>query len=297
MEPSLLPAVTRARDHQAAFHLHPRRLVRDLVFVMGGLAVLVVLLDLWLYSAAAVATPYLRTLFDAQSETGLGSWLAVSQAVLIAATLWLLTSAYRHGGASRLRQGGWALLAVFFTYLAFDDGTQLHERIGTAFADAHATGLQAGFPSFAWQVLFGPFFAGMALFIGLFLWKELRTPRLKALTAAALALLALAVAMDFVEGLDADHPLNVYAHLAAGGNLDDHAQVFFRMNGLDAVTHVAQAIEESIEMVAMTLLWAVFLLHFADTVDGVRLSWTHAEAEGTGSAPARPACPSLTVRA
>lgn len=249
-----------------------RRRVRDLLFAMVYLEVLVVVLDLWLNLCAVLPSDDLRAFFDATSEQGLGSWLAVTQTSLIALTLWGMAAAYRP--APRWRRAGWAVLAAFFSYLALDDGTRLHERVGSAFADSSlsASGVGAAFPSYYWQLLFGPFFAAMAVFMVVFLWAELRRPRHRALVGAALGLLALAVALDFVDGLGPDHPLNVYAHLATVWDLDPRTRALFGMGGLDAVVHLSRSVEESTEMLAMTLLWVTFLSHFVATVGGDRKS-------------------------
>ena len=194
--------------------LRPHRLVRDLTFVMIWSAVVVVLLDVWLFLSGTIASYSLAGLFDATSELGLSSWIAVTQASLTAVTVWGLVLLHR-SGESRLRFWGWTVLAVFFTYLALDDGTHLHERIGVAFGEsgASSTGIAAAFPSYSWQFLLGPFFAAMGMFTLLFLWREVRDPRLRWRFVSALALLGLAVAMDFVEGLEEGSPLNLYARL------------------------------------------------------------------------------------
>ena len=279
--PGSLPSVYPEPLH-ADVRLDARHLVRELVLVMVGLEVLAVLLDLWLHCGEAIPSYELRELFDATREGGLSSWLAVTQAGLVALTVWAVVALYRHAGLPRAQRIGWTALAVFFTYLAFDDGTRLHERFGTAFDESAASegGVGAVFPSYYWQLLLGPFFAAMGLFMLVFLWRTLRERRLRLLLCGALALLALAVAMDFVEGLNPAHPLNLYAALAAPVGMEPHAQAVFGPGAYETAVHIAMALEESVEMTAMTMLWAVFLLHAAGTVTGVRLRWSAGDAEG-----------------
>lgn len=264
-----------AAPPSVTFHPAPRQTVSNLVFGMVWAGAMVVVLDVWLHLGGGIASPDLAGLFDATSEDGLGSWLSVTQTVLIALTLWGLAAVVRQSGASRARSAGWAALAVLFTYLAFDDGTRLHERVGSAFGASAAseTGLGGAFPSYYWQLLFGPAFAAAGLFMAVFLWRELRQPRLRRLVAGALALLAVAVGLDFVDGLGAGHPLDVYGQLGTRPNIEAAAAAWFGMTGTDAVVHLSRAVEESVELVAMTLLWSVFLTHLGSVVGGVHLSW------------------------
>ncbi|HYE95411.1 MAG TPA: hypothetical protein VD962_04330 [Rubricoccaceae bacterium] len=267
------PAAPRLRAPHAAFRVDARVLVRDLVVVMFTLEALVVVFDVWLGYGRVFATPDLRAFFDATLEGGFASWLAVTQTALVALTLAAMAAAYRQMGYPRRRWGGWAALAACFAYLAFDDGTQFHERMGTAFAEAEASGrgIGAAFPSYYWQLLFGPLFLGMAVFMAGFLAQELRSARLRLLVGVAFGLLAFAVVLDFVDGLDADHPMNLYARLAEGH--DALAFSLFGVRAFEAAIHLSRALEEAVEMAAMTTLWAVFLLHFAGTAAEVRLRW------------------------
>lgn len=238
------------------------------------LAGLLVALDVWLYCAEAAPAGF-RDLFDNTSERGLGSWLAVTQTGFIALTLWGVAHLHARLGASRGRRAGWIVLALFFAYLAFDDGTRFHERVGTAFAKTRAaeTGLGGAFPSYYWQLLFGPFFAGMGLFMLVFLWRELCIRKLRLMVVAALGLLALAVAMDFVEGLQETHPLNGLSRLAAIGLLGLDTYLLFGMSAMETMVHLARSVEESLEMMAMTTLWGAFLLHVVETAPEIRLRW------------------------
>ena len=55
----------------------------------------------------------------------------------------------------------------------------------------------------------------MGLFLLVFLWRELKPRHAGVLVLAALSCFAFAVGLDFIEGLDRDHPLNVYARIDA----------------------------------------------------------------------------------
>lgn len=282
-----------------ALRVGSRQAVSNLTFGMVWLAAVVVVLDVWFCLANGLGSVPLGEVFDATSEIGLGSWLSVTQAALLALTLGGVAALHRAAGAPRARRWGWAVLACFFAYLAVDDGVRLHERVGAAFGATAAadTGLGALFPSYNWQLLFGPALAGFGGFTALFLWREVPGARLR--TAGAFALLATAIGLDFVDGLDPEHPLNAYAWLARDGRLDATALVLFDREGLDAVVHVSRAVEESLEMVAMTLLWTAVLGHALAASPGLRLHWdAPAPAALAPGAPARqPAGAGRTLRA
>lgn len=250
-----------------------RPAVANLTFGMVWLAALVVVLDVWFCLGNGLGSPPLGEVFDATSETGLGSWLSVTQAALLALTLAGVAALHRADGAPRVRRRGWALLAGFFAYLAVDDGVRLHENVGAAFGRTAAdqTGLAALFPSYNWQLLFGPPLVALGGFTAVFLWREVPGARWR--VAGAFALLAAAVGLDFIDGLDAAHPLHAYAWLARDGRLDATALALFDREGLDAVIHVSRAVEESLEMVAMTLLWTTVLAHAHAAFPGLRLRW------------------------
>ncbi len=234
---------------------------------------LVVLLDVWLYWGNMIPSPDLAKLFDSTSESGFGSWLAVTQTMLIAVTLWVMAAAIKSREVLGIRWVSWTVLALFFTYIAFDDGNQFHERIGAAFADSRASesGVGAMFPSYYWQLLFGPFFVGMGVFLGVFLWRELRTASQRLLVGLAFALFTFAVALDFVDGLSPDHRLNLAVRLAADSGLEQLSSVLFGRTAFDTIVHLSRSVEESIEMLAMTILWAAFLMHLVDSFGEVSI--------------------------
>lgn len=217
----------------------------------------------------------IRRLFDTASEDSLAGWFSITQTMLIAVTIWLIWAVVRQRG-SRWQRRGWAAIAIFFTYLAIDDGAFLHERVGTWFdAAGGASPLGAWmlemFPSYRWQLVFMPLFAGMGFFIFGFLLRELRGWKPKTVVFVALGFLATAVFMDFFEGLDPDHALNPYTALASTWHLDYWTARTFDQSPYDTLVHFSRSFEECLEMFAMTLLWLVFLQHLTRVAHGVQL--------------------------
>ena len=158
-------------------------------------------------------------------------------------------------------KAAWLALALFFTYMAIDDGAELHERLGTT-VDAlkeDSSALLDSFPSYTWQVLFLPFFGAFGLFMLVFLWKEIDTRSSRLVLVSAIGCLALAVVLDFFEGLEPDHALNVHTYIADNTNLDARTRARFDRSGYATLQHFSRSTEETLEMLANSLLWFLFL--------------------------------------
>ena len=151
---------------------------------------------------------------------------------------------------NRLQRFGWLLLAVFFTYMAIDDGAMVHERLGTASKnldeDSLISQMTGAFPSYAWSWVLPPLTC-IGMFMLWFLWRTLTDKVSRIGIIAALGLFGIAVAMDYIEGLE-----HGYKPLADT----------YGWSG-SSVQHFAKSIEEFLEMLAMSLWLVIFLRHFA----------------------------------
>ncbi len=253
----------------AVFEVRSEALVRNVVIAAVLVEIAVVLLDLVLNYARPDGHGAMRRLFNITREDALASWVATTQTLLIALTLCVITALVRRGSGSKLSKRGWLGVTLFFCYMTVDDGTKLHERVGSALGDVFEgssdsestwlTPVVDSFPSYNWQLFLMPLFvlAGVALLA--FLWRELPPDRSRVLLLVALACFAVAVGMDFVEGLEEDHPQNPYTRLVEILELDGPAERWFERDGFDAVVHFSKSIEEFLEMLGNTLLWAAFL--------------------------------------
>lgn len=147
------------------------------------------------------------------------------------------------------------MVTGLFLFLGFDDGTKLHERIGSIF-DALATddagepltglfgSLYSVWPTYSWQLVLGPVFAVFGVFLIVFLYRELPSLRLKYLTLLAIGLFGIAEALDFIEGMDT----GVFERVADIFDTETRRAV-----------HFAKSIEEFLEMLATTVFLFVFL--------------------------------------
>ncbi len=181
------------------------------------------------------------------------------------------------------------MLTLFFCYLALDDGAHIHERLGTAYhqtGDGFAFGAWTleMFPSYRWQIVFMPIFAAMGFFMFGFLLKQLRGWKPKAAVFVALSCLATAVALDFFEGLAPTHALNPYAAIAQRWHLEMWAARTFGTSPYDMLLHFSKSIEECTEMFGMTLLWMVFLHHFAWLAGDLRVRFDPVQRLGIAAA-------------
>ena len=237
--------------------INANRAITILLVTIIAVEVLLVLADAIINVGRLAEIGAIRRFFNITREDGVASWFSVTQTWMLgltAAFLYLLVRASDH---ARWRRVGWAIIAVFLFYMAMDDGAMFHERIGTSVKtmihgdDAGSGVVIAGFfPSYAWQLVFLPIFAAFGIFILWFLNRELELRRDKLMVVAAIALLVLAVVADFFEGMDLDHPLNL------------HGWIFYTWDVTEyQVSHFSKAIEEFMEMLAMTLLWVTFLRH------------------------------------
>lgn len=263
--------------------LDARALVRNVVLICVGFEVLFFFLDYRIHYARWTEIAAIRRMFNNASEDGLGSWFAILQTAMVAVTLWIIWLIVRNA-ASRRRAAGWLLLALFFSYLALDDGAFVHERIGTAyntyFADADPSSTFGGwslevFPSYRWQIVFLPIFGAAGAFMTFFLFRELRSWRLRIAVIAALTLLTAAVGLDFFEGLHETHPWNPYTAITERIHLDYWTLRTFDKPGYDTLLHFSKSLEECVEMFAMTLLWATFLSHLSWVARDLRVRFVH----------------------
>ncbi|NKB88879.1 MAG: hypothetical protein GKS06_11735 [Acidobacteria bacterium] len=259
-------------------------LVRNMLLVLVSAELLLFTLNYHLNLMNLMGDSAIQRLFNTAREDSLPGWFNIIQTAMIAATLWLIYAVKRQRG-TKWQGRGWFAIALFFSYLAFDDGAHIHERVGTWFGNAGdsmviGAWLLDFFPSYRWQIVFMPIFATMGVFTFVFMLKELRDWKPKLTVFVAMSFLALAVTADFFEGLSQTHALNPYTWLAQNWHIDYWTNRTLGMSLYDTLIHFSRSIEECLEMFAMTLLWTVFLSHLFQSLDGLRMKVVSPAANG-----------------
>ena len=228
------------------------------------LEIVFVLLDYHVNYGHLTEVGAIRRLTNIAREDGLASWFGTAQTLLVGLTAYGILLLVRAVHAPLWRRSGWFVVASMFTYMAMDDGAQLHERLGTLASELREDGGMSAldlFPSYTWQVLFVPIFGLFGLILAVFLWYELKDRLGLFLVFSALGCLVAAVGLDFIEGLDKDHPLNLYSLIAGRVELSDFTTTRFGRTPYEALDHFSRSLEEFLEMLANTFLWATFIRH------------------------------------
>ena len=202
-----------------------------------------------------------RQMANIAREDGIATWFSATQALLVAVALGLVAWRLFNTSGAKWRARGWALVSAFFGYLAFDDASKVHERVASGVKtlirgpNDELPALWEWFPSYAWQLVFGPIFVGMALFMLVFFYREIRSNLLRFFVVAGLGCYALAVGLDFVEGIE-----GAYEEVSAWMGL---SEAF--------APHYGRVLEELLEMLGTTFFLAAFLGHFTRTCGPVDL--------------------------
>jgi hypothetical protein len=180
-----------------------RRSIQRMLYFCLGTEIFIVLADIFLNYLQWIPFRPLRRVFNITREDAIGNWFSSTQTLFVGLVLWILFSVKRR----EKNKWGWAVLACFFTFMAIDDASKLHERAGSSLKALApsiygAKVLVEHYPSYAWQILFGPFLTVMGLYIVWFVWKELNITPYRLWIVSAVACLGLAVCLDALEGMD-----------------------------------------------------------------------------------------------
>ncbi|MDH4022570.1 MAG: hypothetical protein OEV14_05545 [Gammaproteobacteria bacterium] len=248
-------------------NLESRRILVATALIVFGSIALLAFLDVFVNHYRWTDVGALRRLVNITREDSISNWFSALLLLSSGGICFLIALAYKSigiaGVSGRRRVWGWTGIALFFSYMGFDDGTRFHERMGTAFgswvySDAElrpdAPRILDYFPSYEWQVLFGPLFVLVGLAMLVFLWRELKASGQRMSLLAAFSLYGCAVVLDFIEGL-ASSPYRVPADFFATSE--------------GTVGHMSKLVEESMEMAGT----GIFLLLFLGCLFRVAGSW------------------------
>ncbi len=240
------------------FSLKTDVVIRRIFWCFLGIELLIVFLDVFVNHYQWCSIGSIRRMLNITREDSLPNWFSSFQAIMVGSVLWLIAFAVRKQMQDYKRKFYcWAGIGSFFIYMGIDDAIKFHERMGTAFkvllsrsTETYGPGIlnsaHNAFPSYTWQMIFGPFFMAAGIFILWFLWKELVSRRLCYWFLAAISLFVIAVGLDFVEGFDSEF----YEDIGIAG--------FFSTEDY-RIRHMSKTLEEFLEMLGTTIFLIVFL--------------------------------------
>ena len=232
-----------------------------------GFELFIVFLDIFINHYRWSSVGSIRRMVNITREDSLSNWFSSIQAIVVGVVIWLTAISVRkqmQGNHYIRKFYCWAGIGSFYIYLGIDDAIKFHERIGTAFHvilfddDTSNEGVLGSiydsFPSYTWQMVFGPFFMAIGIFIIWFLWKALEPRRLWYWFLVGISLYAVAIGLDYVEGLDSEP----YEGIAA----------FFSTKE-SRIEHLSKTLEEFLEMLGTT----IFLIVFLKNMFGLSREW------------------------
>lgn len=249
------------------------RLARRVILFCLLAEVLFVFLDYHVNYGEWTDIGAMRRLFNTAREDGLASWFATTQTLLTGLTLGFIYLSLKNRSGARGKATGWLILAIFFIYMAVDDGAQLHERVGSTVETIRSNAGSSFdfFPSYTWQLVFLPSFGALGLFMLVFLWRELQATSSRVLLLTAISFQVFAVGMDFLEGLEPTHRWNLYAIISDNYDLEPWTEARFGESAYDTLAHFSRSIEEALEMAAISIFWFLFLRHLSVVAGDLRV--------------------------
>lgn len=235
--------------------IETKRFASWIIWFCLGITFVLVMLDIVFSCTTWIPGMELKKIFSMTRERAVGTWFSTVLAFLVGCTGLSILLAVRMNKGAKREIIGWLILSLFFIYMSIDDCAYIHERSGDFLkrmisSDALPFGLSrivGRFPSYYWQLIMGPFFAAMALFMLYFLWQRFRVHGLRKNLVLSISGLACAVLLDFTEGMD-----RVVRKIQAATGVSEKT-----------VVHMLRLTEESLEILAMIFLLYTFLKYLS----------------------------------
>jgi hypothetical protein len=219
---------------EGALEVDAWQLLRRLGFAVLAVEAVLTVIDFLFAYLDLIPSEAVQHLANLAREDGIGTWFSSTQAFCVG--LAVLAIGLVEKATARPAWWGWMLIAAFFTYIAFDDAIEVHERLGSAVRRLTQSEI----------FLFG----GMGLFIVIFLWRRLADPRLRLGIGVALTCFVVAVGFDFVEGVE-----GAFEGMATAIGVRNYT-----------VSHGFKVTEEVLEMLGTTAFLVTFLWQLALTL-------------------------------
>jgi len=241
------------------------RLARRVLWVTVGIVALLGLADVTVNWMEVIDSETAHDLCNTAAEQSIPTWFSSTQFVFVG------FAALLAGWAVRRRQGGTALrvgcslVGFFFIYLGLDDIVEMHESLGTIFADMH--GGEDAQLSYGWQRFVLPVYLLVAVTGLVLVASGLRRHGLLRWFLVGGMLMAFAQGLDFIEGLKDPEGTGTF-------DFNRWTETTAEAWGLKKydVKHPILMVEELCEMLGVTFVGQAFLRLLARTLDGTRLS-------------------------
>jgi hypothetical protein len=231
-------------------------LARRLLFwCVAAIGVLVVL-DIAVTWRELISSPTLIELFNTANEENIPTWCSATFFFLTGSWAFLAWWGARCRNLSRSLRCGLLLAAVLFPYFGLDDTVEIHERLGTIFADMH--GGEDAQESYGWQHYILPVYLVAGVSVLVLVGPELRRRRLLGWFLCGGVLMAFGQGLDRVEGYPAFAPWS--ESVAAAWSLEEYD-----------ISHAIRLTEEVCEMLGCILVGQSFLRLLALTTAGMLL--------------------------
>ena len=132
-----------------------RKWIRRTFWFIVLLEIVIVLMDVFLNHYQWVPFRPLRRAINITREDSISNFFSSLQSLLVGVVLLLIYWRVRlaeNAEERRWERRGWAVLSMFFVFMAIDDAIKLHERIGSSYRDwledtRGSEGILEAFPS------------------------------------------------------------------------------------------------------------------------------------------------------
>ncbi len=222
------------------------RFLRKLFLILISMESACVLGDIFINYSKWIGISSIERIFNMTREDSIANFLASGQMLLVSMTVLLLYAVIRQTDTGSWHKFSFMLMGIFFFYMAFDDGAKLHERLATGIKQlAEDSILFEAYPSYPWQVVFGPLYGAGALLLLYMFFRGLSSRTSRKLLLLGLTLWVVAVSLDVLEGIPKYGPEGWLEFLS-----DGYAY---------PVRHFQKVTEEFIEMVGTSCIFIAFL--------------------------------------
>lgn len=186
--------------------------------------------------------------FNITREDSLSNWFASSLTLSVALVLLAIAFATYRNSKDKITYKLWGAVSAFYLFMAFDDATKFHERLGSTLKPINKMILGGDVPTYNWQIIVMPIFVLIGLLMFIFLYSEFKTKKLRLTLFAALSCMAIAILMDLIEGWASKNNSTYY------------------------FSHFMKLFEEMLEMLGMTTFLSLFLYYLLSIIPGIKIT-------------------------